>query len=253
MNRRIIIPEHNIDEFNDYMSLKKTQSYIYRKLHDDDYNDERCANYILSYEFLENLLVIIKENKVKGFMDEEIKNNIRDILQYIRNNKKFETQTTKQKMIELLNEFLIALNISTNQCVLSNYWIEICRRRFNKDYAKVSNDNIIGYIESRKDLINESISKDYDNINGLVSTSIEEYKENIVSDKINNHFYLDTINLLFDDFLSLYGENGIIEKINFVLDINEKLKHSNYPHKDIEEELIYRTREVKRKIKKINR
>ncbi|HPF83201.1 MAG TPA: hypothetical protein PLV83_03415 [Bacilli bacterium] len=82
----------------------KINSFIYDDAVAERFEYEDDIDYILSREFLENLHTKLELDEIKPEIDSQIKNNIYDIVYFIKNNNE------DKKNIQLINEIIVSLN-----------------------------------------------------------------------------------------------------------------------------------------------
>lgn len=258
LNSKIFLPKYNEDKFSSYLKDKKLQCYIFDQMKDEDLDNPLYVDYLLSDEFFQSLVDFIGKNYKLEIADATIRDNIRNIIWYLRDNKKYDTKTENQELRRILNECIISLNKSRCTNDIGFYRQQFYYRSDQRPTSFWNQAYDENYISERKESLNFSISRDYDTIYGLsLLDSEEEFKEDVVPDKINCHYFINTLNVLFYECPSIYNIDKVVSRANYILEINKKLiKNKPCPYElnnDIEDELLYRTSKVMKKMKKINR
>jgi len=258
--KKIIIPELDKTELDEYISLKEAQTVIFNDYIMEDLETPEFRKYVESEKFMAALTEFVALNYMTKIADYNIKNNILNVISYIRNNKTYGSATEKSELIDNLNEIIITLNSSSDENNIDFYRNQYYRRIDQKktDFWDHAYDKT--FIEERKKSLNVSMSFDFSPISGLTKIDDEEvFIKKAVSDNLVSHYFLNTLNMLFVEMPSLYNDERFVKRAKFILQNNILLlkdKESIYELDDddeIDNDLMPRTRKLVKKIKRISR
>lgn len=258
--KKIIIPELNIMELDEYISLKEAQTVIFNDDILKDLETPEFRKYVESEEFIGALTEFVAINYMSMIADHNIKNNIFNAISYLKSNKRFESITDKKDLFNNLNELIITLNSTSDANNIDFYRNQYYRRSDQKrtDFWDLAYDK--KFMEERKESLNYSICFDFLPIKDLAKLNDEQiFFEEVVSDNLVTHYFINTLNMLFSEMPGLYSDPRFIKRAEFILQNNILLvkgKKSNYELDEydvIDDDLVPRTKKLLRKIKRISR
>jgi len=257
---KIIIPELDKIELDEYISLKEAQTVIFNDDILKDLETPAFRKYVESEKFIAALTEFVALNYITKIADYNIRNNIFNVINYIRSNKKFTSATDKSELTDNLNELIITLNSTSDANNIDFYRNQYYRRTDQEktifwDHAYDEN-----FMEERKKLLNVSISFDFLPISDLIKINNEQaFIQEVVPDNLVTHFFLNTLNMLFVEMPGLYNDPRFVKRAQFILQNNILLlkgKESIYELEEddeIDDDLMPRTKKLLRKIKRISR
>lgn len=257
---KIIIPELDKIELEEYISLKEAQKVIFNDDIVKDLETPEFRKYVESEEFMAALTEFVALNYISKIADNNIKNNILNAISYIRNNKRFQSLTDKRELIDNINEIIVTLNSTTDTNNIDFYRNQYYRRIDQKktDFWDRVYDKT--FMEERKESLNYSISYDFLPIFDLAKLDDEQlFAEEVVSDNLVTHYFLNTLNILFSEMPGLYNDPRFVKRAQFILKNNILLlkgKESDYEldeYDEIDDDLLPRTKKLLKKIKRISR
>jgi|GEM_PF-3502751 len=258
--KKLIIPELDKVELDEYISLKQSQTIIFNDYILKDLETPEFRKYVESEEFMAALTEFVALNYITKIADYNIKNNIFNVINYIRNNKRFATATEKSELIDNLNEIVITLNSSSDANNIDFYRNQYYRRTAQQKtrFSDFAYDQT--FMEERKKSLNISISFDFLPISDLTKINDEQtFIQEVVPDNLITHNFLNTLNILFVEMPSLYSDERFVKRAKFILENNILLlkdKESIYELEEddeIDADLMPRTQKILRKIKRISR
>ena len=178
---------------------------------------------------------------------------------YLKTEKPYFSKTEKESLFEELNEMICTLNNSSEHGMYSFYRKQLCDRTYQKltKFWEEAYDE--EFLNPKISSINYSISCDYDAIRNLVEVDDEDFFKEVVPDNLISHWYINTLNILFTEFPELYTNKVFLERAKFILKNNIALiknRKSAYEltcEDLIDDDILYRTRKVLKRLKKIGR
>lgn len=257
---KIIIPELDKIELDDYISLKEAQTVIFNDDIVSDLETPEFRKYVESEEFMSALTEFVALNYITKIADYNIKSNILNAISYIRNNKKFTSVTDKRALTDSINEIIITLNSTSDANNIDFYRNQYYRRIDQKKTSFWDQAYDKEFMEERKESLNYSISFDFFPISDLARLDDEQlFEQETVPDNLVTHYFLNTLNLLFTEMPGLYNDPRFVKRAQFILQNNILLlkgKKSPYEFDEydvIDDDLMPRTKKLLKKIKRISR
>ena len=247
--------ELSIDDYS-YLHIKEVMSVLYVGHDEEAETIERYCEFIKSIKFLRTLKIFLEANKEKEFFDEERKNNILKILNYVR----FNYGNISLEHTNLINESTSLINTTTKSRNIYNFYrLEYLKRnsdiipKATRKIPFIFNDI---YSSKIKSIIDQSISKESDILNSLLFQEEEQF---IVEDSLDfllNPFFLDTLNSVLQDNPNLFNCGTFKGKAAHILENNIKIMQNisdlYEPIKDREVSKLMLIRTIKT-IKRINK
>lgn len=226
-----------MDKVEKYMKILKLNAIIYDDRIIEELTYDVCLEYILSDEFLNDLSMLIDMNRITKHLDSKVKDNIRDILFFLR---------TKINKTNKINELIGILNNTTEEGVLPFYRDQYLKRanlysdRARKKYPLECFDNITVQEEIRF-----SMMQDYDYMNLLLEDE-ETFFEN--ETEFINDFFINTINITKYDCSDILLVGNVNPRIKYLL---EGIKKESYKNgNDLDSISRYRAKTLLKKLKK---
>lgn len=213
-------------ELEDYIQHLKFRAIIYDDCISDDFDYQECINYMLTDNFVEKLYEHVKANELLQAYDDQVKENIRTIIVFIRENIK----SNRKHNISLLNEVICSLNNTPDVNSAKFYKRELLKRQGidpnkNKRYC---DDEYFILNDVKEEAIRYSIIMDYDTIDALLNDSEEYFINEVVKKELLNEFFISTLNVIKLEQSNLYKNEIFKRRSLYVLkSIREVVKNKS--------------------------
>lgn len=235
-------------ETEEYLRKIRLNAAIYSDKITKCLENEEFQKYIISKEFIESLYAFISANTLLDIVDEYTKDNILNILIYVRSHTKEYTNE--------INEIIASLNSSKGYATNEFYQRQYLKRSgcYNQNYRNYFQPNFFEENPRIKKLIRRSLTLDYDNIIQIINSNDCEINE-LVRTKLFNNYILNTFNSMLYDCPSLLDNEDFNRKVKLILKETRKISFDMNKNNNKTEciklnlEAVYRTHKILKRIK----
>ena len=243
-----------MEDLERYLELLKVNAIIYDDEIEKDFDYDECRNYLLDDTFLEYLYAKVKTNEITETMDDKVKNNIRNVLFFIR----YEQPTCPKEKIEKINEILVSINSASSKNSSIFYQTQYLKRSglLSKKDEKLYDKDIFVEESEMLEAIRYSIMMDYDTIYQILNSSDEEFINENVKNELLDDYFMNTIYLVLSEQKELF-ENPLFKKrVIYVLRsikeviLNKSKLYKKDDSKELDLESYLRANKLLRKVKK---
>lgn len=208
----------NVKKYMDSMKFNAIifDDYISSELNGDDLDYLPDREYVISSDFIDYLYMKTHINEVTEIFDRQVKNNIFDVIMFIRNNIK----ENRSEVIKKLNEIIIVLNKSDSKGSASfykeqylkriHYYNEKGQRKF-PELMFTEYDDSIEYLS----FVRESISLDYGTVEDILEKDDEEFLS--IEESFINEYFLYTISKILYDCPELFLNERFKNRALYIL------------------------------------
>lgn len=256
----MIIPELDLTKLDEYITFKQLQAIVYNDEIVKDLEIPDYREYIESDKFMNLLIEFVALNYITKIADQNIKNNIFDVIYYLRYNKKYDSISNKEYLINDLNELICTLNITSEENNIRFYRNQLYGR---SDELKTDEQNLKynkEYIEERKKELNYYIISDSPAISDLIKVDDDQdFADYDVADYLLTHSFIYTSNILFTEMPSIYSNERFKKRVELILKNNILLikgRKSEYEldeNDKIDDHILPETKKLLTKIKRLSR
>lgn len=231
-----------------YLNKLKMNTVIFNDEVREEFEYEEFKKYVISNEFIESLYSFVNANYILEMIDLDVKNNIFDVLVFIRDNTK--------KYNEEINEIIALLNFTPYDNANDFYRRQFLKRmgRYTKKEEKYYPDKFFEEDSDIKKLIRFSLTNDYDTINQLLYCEDDEI-DAIIKNQLLTEYTLNTFNILLYDFKELFEDERFKNRVIYVLkeirnvSLNISKKNKKDIYMDLDLESSYKTHKIFKRIK----
>ena len=182
-----------------------------------------CLNNIDENSYIYNndsLLVylerLIEQNTEFEFLDDFVKNNIKDILLFLRYQDVYKTRSDYNNIVERINLMIIKLNTSNDTNAYDFYFNEVLKR--NELSYRLINLIKRGQIELIPEEIREELTTDFI-VLLFLNMSEQDYNE-CFNNEINNEYVVSSLRRMIDENPNMFLDQVIYERTVDIIQTN---------------------------------
>lgn len=212
------LSEKELNEIENYRIFSYVNYYVYN--YDikeilnlcDAYPYNKCI--LFNDRFLSILDSFIVANKELEIIDEDSRNNVFEIVNYIRQNKRYENKEEKEIYINKYNNIIRNLNSTISGCNYEMYvHSELCSREYSGGKL-IRNDILFD-----EDIFRESLAYDINIIEALLKPD-EEFNE-FTQSMIADEYYFSSIIKFSRDIPEIFKDDDMCSRIESIFKLNK--------------------------------